>query len=105
MAWVALSLIFLGLSLSSINQREQISTPVTLAVTMTMSFRISSRYKSEVMAWLMSIKALMNLSYISGDVFSIKRQLTTRGLSCRLLPLLGKDFSNAVHLTGVDFQS
>src|SRR5512136_168144 len=72
MAWVALSLIFPGVSLSSISHREQISTPVTLAVTMTMSFRISSRYRSEVMAWLISIKALMYLSKISGGVFSIR---------------------------------
>src|SRR5512137_1327994 len=76
MACVAFSLIFLGVSVSSINHKEQISTPVTLAVTMTMSFRISSRYKSEVMAWLMSIRALMYLPEISGEVFSMPLQPT-----------------------------
>ncbi len=62
MAWVALRRIFTGCSASSMSHREQISTPVTLAVTMTISLRMSSRYRSEVMARLMSTSPLMYLS-------------------------------------------
>jgi hypothetical protein len=57
--WVAFNRITGGSVLSSTSQREQISTPVTLAVTMTISLKRSSRNRSEVMAWLISIKALI----------------------------------------------
>jgi hypothetical protein len=33
--------------------------------------RISSRYISEVMAWLISIRARIYVSYVSGSIFSI----------------------------------
>jgi len=58
MAWVAFSRTTGGLTVSSSSHNEQISTPVTLAVTMTISLRISSRYRSLVTARLMSIRAL-----------------------------------------------
>ena len=72
-AWVAFNRIFFGFLLSSISHKEHISTPVTLAVTITISLRISSRYRSEVMARLISVSALMYLSYVLGVMFSIIR--------------------------------
>ena len=72
MACDAFNRIFGGRTLLSINHNEQISTPVTLAVTITMSFKRSSRYRSDVMAPLISIRALMYGSGTWAVVFTMK---------------------------------
>jgi hypothetical protein len=55
MVWVAL--ILRAFSFSSKIQREQILESITLAVTVTISFKISSKYRSEEIAWLISERA------------------------------------------------
>jgi len=61
-ACVALSFMLFWFLVLSKSQREQISSPVTLAVTITISLRMSSIYKSEVMALLISDSALIYFS-------------------------------------------
>ena len=56
--WVAFNLMSGGLEFSSTSHNEQISTPVTFAVTITISLNKSSENRSEVIAWLISISAL-----------------------------------------------
>src|SRR4030042_1388446 len=62
MVWVAR--IFKAPSFSSKIQREQIFESITLAVTVTINFRMSSRYRSDEMALLISVMALFSCFWV-----------------------------------------